>query len=100
MKVENMCSSNGNKVSNQFILSNVPAGLFNRDKHHIKSGRGFQSYETLIAFIDYEGKVYLDQDAWDYSVTTGKYRNQFLGETKKETQKKIDSGEYTLTDLN
>jgi len=36
----------------------------------------------------------------DYSVTTGKYRNQFLGETKKETEAKIKSGEYILTDLN
>jgi hypothetical protein len=37
---------------------------------------------------------------WDYSVTTGKYRNIFLEETKKETQKKIDQGIYILTDLN
>ena len=44
--------------------------------------------------------VQLDKQYWDYSVTTGKYRNQFLGETKAETQKKIDSGEYILTDLN
>ena len=43
--------------------------------------------------------VYLD-NAWDYSVTTGKYRNIFLGEKKAETQAKIDSGEYILTDLN
>ena len=46
------------------------------------------------------GKVYLDTHYWDYSVTTGKYRNQFLDENKAETQKKIDSGEYVLTDLN
>jgi hypothetical protein len=42
----------------------------------------------------------IDKNKWDYSTTTGKYRNQFLGETKKETQAKIDSGEYILTDLN
>lgn len=29
-----------------------------------------------------------------------KYRNQFLGETTKETQAKIDSGEYKLVNLN
>ena len=47
-----------------------------------------------------EKKVYLDKTFWDYSVTTGKYRNIFLDETKKETQKKIDNGTYILTDLN
>ncbi len=45
-------------------------------------------------------KIFIDRNKWDYSVTTGRYRNQFLGETKKETQAKIDSGEYILTDLN
>jgi hypothetical protein len=33
-------------------------------------------------------------------MTTGKYRNQFLGETKKDTEAKIKSGEYILADLN
>jgi hypothetical protein len=37
-----------------------------------------------------EQKVYLDSNAWDYSVTTGKYRNQFLGETKRETENTKD----------
>ena len=46
------------------------------------------------------GKTVLDQNSWDYSVTTGKYRNQFLNETKKETEAKIKSGEYRLVNLN
>jgi hypothetical protein len=37
---------------------------------------------------------------WDSSVTTGRYRNQFLGEKLAETRKKIKTGEYTLIDLN
>jgi hypothetical protein len=45
-------------------------------------------------------KTSLDRSKWDYSQTTGKYRNQFLGETKKETEAKIASGEYELIDLN
>ena len=53
-----------------------------------------------MALGDDKTIVELDRDKWDYSKTTGKYRNQFLGETKKETQAKIDSGEYILTDLN
>ena len=47
-----------------------------------------------------KGKIYLDEYYWDYSVTTGKYRNEFLGEGIAETRKKIASGEYILTDLN
>ena len=74
-------------VKNQFVLTD--------DK-----GRYFQSYDSVIAFIPLKGKVQLDEKYWDYSTTTGKYRNLFLGEDKKETQKKIDSGEYELTNLN
>jgi len=75
-----------NVVKNQFIIT-TPDGEF------------FQSYNTVIA-ARINGKIYLDSGSWDYSVTTGKYRNQFLGETKKETEKKIKSGVYILTDLN
>lgn len=74
------------KVNNQFEIFT--------DK-----GRVFQSYNSIIA-AKIGGKVYLDESKWDYSTTTGKYRNQFLRETKKETEKKIKSGEYILTDLN
>lgn len=88
MKVENMTSSNGNKVSNQFVITDGDYEYF-------------QSYATIIArrYIP-TGAVMLDKNSWDYSITTGKYRNIFLGETKKETEKKIKSGEYILTDLN
>jgi len=89
MKVQNMTSSRGNPVPNQFIISDGFCEYF-------------QSYKSIIVKREYHHpiKTYLDADTWDYSVTTGKYRNQFLGETKAETQKKIDSGEYILTDLN
>jgi hypothetical protein len=93
MKVQNMTSSSGNKVANQFIIDD-------RNKAY------FQSYDSLIAVKITECDqslpltIKLDSKYWDYSVTTSKYRNQFLGETKKETQAKIDSGEYILTDLN
>jgi hypothetical protein len=49
---------------------------------------------------DNEGKVYLDINYWDYSTTTGKYRNIFLNENKHLTQKKINSNVYSLVDLN
>ena len=86
MKVENMKSVNGNKVPNQFIINH------NGEEY-------FQSYNSIIAKRS-KGKIYLDDYFWDYSHTTGKYRNDFLGEGIAETRKKIASGEYILTDLN
>jgi len=86
-KVRNMINNNGNSIANQFEISTA-------------EGIIFQSYNSIIAKIMNSGQVYLDENYWDYSVTTGKYRNMFLLEKKKETQSKIDSGEYILTDLN
>jgi|TARA_Y100000033_G_scaffold36512_1_gene35355 hypothetical protein len=91
MKVENIESSKGNKIANQFVITDD------------KQNEYFQSYNSMIVKKDYEGdqvKIYLDQKYWNYSNTTGKYRNIFLGETITETKKKIKSGEYILTDLN
>ena len=83
VKVENMQSSKGNDVANQFII-------------RTDIGRYFQSYNSIIAFIPYgEGKTILGTN-WAYSVTTGKYRNDFLGEMKAQTQAKIKSGEYLV----
>ena len=90
IKVSNMTSTRfgGGPVSNQFEVT-TPDGIY------------FQSYDTVIAFKELKtGKTYLDTNSWDYSKTTGIYRNQFLNETIKETREKIKSGEYTLVDLN
>ena len=90
MKVQNMKNKNGRSIPNQFIID-------------FDYGQVFQSYNSAIVKITFENGfkiVELDEHYWDYSKTTGKYRNLFLGETKKETEKKIASGEYILTDLN
>jgi len=88
MKVRNMTSNrSGRKVANQFII------------YDDNGGETFQSYETVIA-TNRTGKIQLDVKAWDYSATTGKYRNQFLGETRKETEAKIKDGTYELVNLN
>jgi len=91
MKVRNMTDSRGNQVPNQFEI-------------HADEGVYFQSYKTVIAFIPLgygpDAKTQLDERMWDCSVTTSKYRNQFLRETTKETKAKIASSEYALTDLN
>ena len=89
MKVENMTSSRGNKIANQFEIHD-----------HDNNVAYFQSYNSIIVKNDAEGQIWLDESKWNYSNTTGKYRNIFLGETITETKKKIKSGEYILTDLN
>ena len=80
-------TENFNNVKNQFIITT-------------KDGIYLQSYNSIIAFKSKDGKTYLDNYYWDYSTTTGKYRNMFLNETKKDTQQKIKDGTYILTNLN
>ena len=87
VKVRNMESSNGNSVANQFEIKTDDATYL-------------QSYNSIIVKRMDSGVTYLDEYYWDYSVTTGRYRNMFLFENKKQTQAKIDSGEYILTNLN
>lgn len=79
----------GKAVANQFLIY-TPEGVY------------FQSYRSVIAFkpFDTNKKILLDSTYWDYSTTTGKYRNEFLGEGIAETRAKIDNGTYELTDLN
>ena len=88
IKVKNMTSNrSGRPVANQFII-------------YTSEGRYFQSYDSVIAFKDNEGNVTLDDYTWDYSRTTGKYRNEFLGEYIADTRDKIKSGKYKLANLN
>jgi hypothetical protein len=87
IKVKQMTSSrSGGPVANQFIIYTI-------------EGEYFQSYDSIIAFNN-NGKITLDDYYWDYSRTTSKYRNEFLGEGTAETRAKIESGEYILADLN
>ena len=104
MNVTNMTSSNGNKVANQFIVTDENTNEY------------FQSYNSMIVkkqlITHYttmgsgtgsctkSTQVYLDKKFWNFSNTTSKYRNKFLNETTKQTIAKIKSGEYKLVDLN
>ena len=88
INIENMTSPNGNKVANQFV---------------IETGDGvrvFRSYTSNIARIDADGNVTLDATYWDYSATTSKYRNLFLGNDTATCRRLIKSGVYKLDDLN
>jgi hypothetical protein len=90
MKINNMTSNRGNKIANQFII-------------HTPEATYFQSYQSIIiktTFEDGQRVVYLDEYYWNYSNTTSKYRNLFLGENSKIIENKIKKGIYKLTNLN
>lgn len=90
VKVRNMTGRTGQPVKNQFIISDGDCLIF-------------QSYHATIAKkVGYgeNEKVFLDSHYWDYSTTTGKYRNQFLGMNKAQTESDIKAGNITLADLN
>lgn len=100
LKVTNMPSPRtGKPIANQFSIE-TPDGWY------------FQSYDTIIAFsprgvictdgktTQRSGKVLLDVNHWNCSVTTVKYRNAFLGIDTEETKRRIDDGRILLVDLN
>lgn len=87
IEVENMIGRSGNSVPNQFII-------------HTKDGDYFQSYNKIIVFAPYKGKIQLDENVWDYSKTTGKYRNKFLGINKRDILRFIKNGTFELVNLN
>ena len=92
-KVCNMPSykGTGDAVANQFVIT-------------VETNKGtkriFQSYDTVIAVRDEDGTVTLDENSWDYSQTTARYRNNFLCEKTAETRRKIKNGIYKLANLN
>lgn len=86
MKVSNMMSKYGNKVANQFIITDG-------------ARRVFQSYNSIIAVVE-NGQITLDEYYWNYSTTTAQYRNQFLGMTTDEIKRRIKDGSIKLANLN
>jgi len=90
MKVSQLTNDKGNKVNNHFIIYDSEYTIF----------RSYNSNIIKTTFEDGERKVYLDSYYWNYSKTTAKYRNQYLGETTKEIETKIKTGVYSLTNLN
>jgi len=86
IRIKQMENKKGQPIANQFLIF--------RD-----NGVFFQSYNSLIAYIGNNGEIYLDNDNWDYSKTTAKYRNRFLNMTTREIKKLIKEGKIILTDL-
>ena len=94
IKVSNIIGHSNRKIPNQFEIQT--------DK-----GTVFRSYNSIICAVINSiddncsvKQVYLDYKFWNYSRTTSKYRSIFMNENTKETEKKIKSGEYILTNLN
>lgn len=79
MKIENL-------ATNQIVVRTSENVIFN-------------SYGTNIVKIE-NGKTFLDEKFYNYSKTTTKYRNQFLGLSTKEVEKNIKNGVFILTNLN
>lgn len=65
--VANIINPSGRAVPNQFVIR-----VFN----HVV----FQSYESTIIEIDLTAHIIGIGKNWNYSRTTGRYRNQFLSE--------------------
>ena len=68
MKVENMTSSNGNKIANQFIIKGLNSPII------------FQSYDSTVAELTHDNYLIIHGSVWDYSNTTRKYFKQFINE--------------------
>ena len=89
MRVKNLVSPrSGRKVANQFEI--------NADEKRI-----FQSYDSTIVEIDYGNRIIAIGEDYDYSMTTGKYRNQFFADngfrglsTKQGLEKAMAEGRY------
>lgn len=66
MKVENIINNRGNRATNQFVITH------NGDTY-------FQSYESVIAKYDKDGRLTITP-LWDCSVTTRKHFYIFLAD--------------------
>lgn len=67
MKVQNLINSKGNKIVNQFIITDG-------------NNETFQSYDSTICTVDRDNRIAILFPDYDYSVTTSKYLYQFLNE--------------------
>lgn len=93
MKVTNITNSKGRKVANQFMIENGNVYTF-------------QSYNSVVAVVNFDNSTITLGGDWNYSTTTSRYRNAFfeglgldeLSDTKS-VRKAINDGEivgYTV----
>lgn len=89
MCISQLINDNGNAAANQSVISNG-------------NGTFFQSYSTIIARIDNNGKLTLSK-AWNFSKTTSKHLYIFLRDNdrriyanRKAILKGIKNGEIEV----
>lgn len=79
LEINNMVSNAGNNIANQYEVNiYTEKGLF----------QAFYSYKSLIA-IKVGGEIIVITHNYNYSKTTGKYRNAFLNMNLKTLDKYI-----------
>ena len=66
-RVEQMINNNYNPAANQFVISGEGKKIF-------------QSYDSIIAIVDYNNKTIELGEDWNYSRTTSKHRNIFFND--------------------
>ena len=70
LRVSNMVSdASGREIANQFIIKNDNKTMF-------------QSYQSPIVEIDWTNQTLTVYPNWNYSMTTGKYRNMFMRDNR------------------
>ena len=69
-------------------------GVANQFEIDYENGSAFQSYRSLIA-VRCNGNLYLT-DRHDYSATTCKYANEWVGYTAAERRKMLENEEAIL----
>ncbi len=87
VSVKQMINNRGNGAMNQFVIHDGDLLMF-------------QSYNSLIAVVNYDTREVILGSDWDYSVTTGKHRNIFFADyanisalsTKKGIETALKSG--------
>lgn len=117
MKVSNLKSSKGNNVPNQFEITGAlhVRILFDKPQEDLKdmaycrtkeeehqytgSGRLFQSYDSLVCFVNHTGNIFIDERYYKYSNTTSRYLSVFLERDSKEIAKDIKSGDIRLCEI-
>lgn len=65
MKVTNITNNRGRKVPNQFIITDGNVYTF-------------QSYNSVIAVVNFDNSTITIGYNWNYSTTTSRYRNKFF----------------------
>ena len=75
---------------NRVVIMDSPKDNPRPEQKILYTNKGviFNSYNTNIVLIK-DNQVYLDESYWNYSKTTGTYRNIFIEESIIETKNKI-----------